>query len=113
VAAAARSAVEHARAGRGPVFLELLTYRFRAHSMYDPDRYRDKAEIAEWRKRDPIDLYVNRLREDGGLTDEDLAAMEVAVAAEIDAAVAAAEEGPLEPVEELTQFVYSEPRSAS
>jgi pyruvate dehydrogenase E1 component alpha subunit len=113
VAAAARSAVEHARAGRGPVFLELLTYRFRAHSMYDPDRYRDKAEIAEWRKRDPIDLYVNRLREDGGLTDEDLAAMEAAVAAEIDAAVAAAEEGPLEPVEELTQFVYSEPRSAS
>jgi pyruvate dehydrogenase E1 component alpha subunit len=113
VAAAARAAVDHARSGGGPVFLELRTYRFRAHSMYDPDRYRDKAEIAEWRKRDPIDVYAARLRGDGRLTDDDMAAMEAEAAAEIDAAVAAAEEAPLEPVEDLTRFVYSEPRSAS
>ena len=43
------------REGGGPHFLELRTYRFRAHSMYDPDLYRDKAEVEEWKKRDPID----------------------------------------------------------
>ena len=113
VATAARSAVDAVRSGGGPVFLELLTYRFRAHSMYDPDRYREKAEIARWRQRDPIDLYVARLRGEGRLTDDDLTAMETGVAAEVDDAVAAAEAGPLEPVEDLTRFVYSEPRSAS
>ncbi len=50
---AARRAVEEIRAGAGPHFLELRTYRFRAHSMYDPDRYRDKAEIESWRAARP------------------------------------------------------------
>jgi pyruvate dehydrogenase E1 component subunit alpha len=113
VAEAARSAVNSARTGGGPVFLELLTYRYRAHSMYDPDRYRDKAEIARWRQRDPIDAFVARLRADRRLTDEDLAAMETEIAAEIDAAVTAADAAPPEPVEDLTRFVYTEPRSAS
>jgi pyruvate dehydrogenase E1 component alpha subunit len=112
VAVAARAAVDAVRAGGGPVFLELLTYRFRAHSMYDPDRYRDKAEIARWRRRDPIDMYVARLRGDGQVTDAELAALESDIAAEIDAAVTAADAAPLEPVEDLTRFVYSEPRSA-
>ena len=52
---AASMAVEAVRAGQGPHFLELQTYRFRAHSMYDPERYRDKDEVARWRARDPID----------------------------------------------------------
>ena len=64
------------RDGGGPCFVELHTYRFRAHSMYDPDRYRDKAEIAQWRERDPLPALADRLRATGRLDDADLAAME-------------------------------------
>jgi pyruvate dehydrogenase E1 component alpha subunit len=105
---AVRTATDAIRGGAGPCFLELQTYRFRAHSMYDPDRYRDKAEIARWRKRDPIDLFVAQLRDAEELTDAQLAELEAAVTAEIDAAIAEAEAAPLEPVSDLTRFVYSE-----
>jgi pyruvate dehydrogenase E1 component alpha subunit len=107
-----RRAVDRIRNGGGPCFLELRTYRFRAHSMYDPDRYRDKAEIARWRERDPVDLLVRQLRADRELQGEDLDAMTAEVTAEIDLAVAAAESAPLEPVEDLTRFVYSEAKGA-
>jgi pyruvate dehydrogenase E1 component alpha subunit len=105
---AARRAVTAIRAGGGPVFLELRTYRFRAHSMYDPDRYRSREEIEAWRHRDPIDLFTARLAEEGLLTDEDREGIESDVAAEVDAAVAFAESGTLEPVPDLTRYVYSE-----
>ena len=62
------------RAGGGPHFLEMRTYRFRAHSMYDPDRYRDKAEIERWRERDPSTLLLDRTAGGGRLDDEDVAA---------------------------------------
>jgi pyruvate dehydrogenase E1 component alpha subunit len=109
---ASRRAVDRIRNGGGPCFLELRTYRFRAHSMYDPDRYRDKAEIARWRERDSVDLLVRQLRADRELQGEDLDAMTAEVTAEIDLAVAAAESAPLEPVEDLTRFVYSEAKGA-
>ena len=105
---ASHHAVDRIRNGGGPCFLELRTYRFRAHSMYDPDRYRDKDEIARWRQRDPIDLLVKELTEDGELTVEDVTAMTAEVDAEVDRAVEAAEAAPLEPVDDLTRFVYSE-----
>lgn len=105
---AARRAVDSARDGGGPCFLELRTYRFRAHSMYDADRYRDPAEIAAWRERDPIELLAAALGGDGELDDAGRDAIEADVAEEIDRAVAAAEAGPLEPVEDLTHFVTSE-----
>ncbi|HET6776037.1 MAG TPA: pyruvate dehydrogenase (acetyl-transferring) E1 component subunit alpha [Acidimicrobiales bacterium] len=108
VADAADRAVLHVRGGGGPVFLELRTYRFRAHSMYDPERYRSKDEVEAWRMRDPVGLLTERLRADGLLADEDLAAIEDETAAEIDAAVEAARAGTLEPVEDLTRFVTSE-----
>jgi pyruvate dehydrogenase E1 component alpha subunit len=108
VEAAARKAVELVRSTSGPMFLELQTYRFRAHSMYDPDLYRSKAEVEEWRRRDPIASLTARLRETGDLGDDALAEMERDIAAEIDDAVAFADAGALEPVEELTRFVYSE-----
>ena len=104
----ARHAVDQIRDGHGPVFLELRTYRFRAHSMYDPERYRDKEEVAQWRRRDPIDLLVSRLREDGLLDDARLDTMRADTLAAVDRATEAAEAAPLEPVEELTRFVYSE-----
>ncbi len=109
VRVAAQAAADAVRAGEGPYFLELSTYRYRAHSMYAPDRYRDKAEIARWRERDPIDLLVARMRADGQLTDADLAGLEAGVTAEIEAAIAAAEAAPVEPVADLTRFVHSEP----
>jgi pyruvate dehydrogenase E1 component alpha subunit len=106
---AARRAVDTARDGGGPCFLELRTYRFRAHSMYDADRYRDPAEIAAWRERDPVELLATALQATGELDDSMREAAETDVAAEIDRAVATAEAGPLEPVEDLTRFVRSEP----
>jgi pyruvate dehydrogenase E1 component alpha subunit len=105
---AARRAVTEIRAGGGPVFLELRTYRFRAHSMYDPERYRSKEEVDSWRARDPIVLLTTSLAEHGMLADDDVPSIEAEVAAEIDEAVAFAEAGTLEPVEDLTRFVYSE-----
>jgi pyruvate dehydrogenase E1 component alpha subunit len=105
---AARRAAAEVRDGDRPCFLELRTYRFRAHSMYDPDRYRTKEEIEAWRRRDPITVLEARLREAGETDDADLAAAEAEVAAEIDAAVAFAEAGSLEPITDLTRFVYSE-----
>lgn len=108
VVSAAARAVEAVRNGAGPHFLELLTYRFRAHSMYDPDRYRDKGEIERWRARDPISILADRLREAGALDDAGMRGIEDDVAAEIAAAVAFAEAGQPEPVADLTRFVTSE-----
>ena len=111
VEAATRRAAEAVRRGAGPYFLEYLTYRFRAHSMYDPDLYRTKDEIAQWKQRDPIPLFEARLREWGLLSDSDAARLEKEVEAEIAAAVKSAEDGPWEPVADLLKDV-STPRPA-
>jgi pyruvate dehydrogenase E1 component alpha subunit len=102
---AVRRAAERVRSGQGPFFLELRTYRFRAHSMYDPELYRNKDEVAHWKERDPIALFAARLRAEGLLTDAELAAIERGVAAEVERAVAFAEAGPWEPVEDLLKDV--------
>jgi pyruvate dehydrogenase E1 component alpha subunit len=98
---AARRAGDAVRETGEPRFLELRTYRFRAHSMADPDLYRTKAEIEEHKQRDPIHLFGARLREQGLLADEDLERLEAEIAKELDEAIAAAEAGPFEPVDEL------------
>jgi pyruvate dehydrogenase E1 component alpha subunit len=108
VEAAVRSAARAARKGGGPQFLELRTYRFRAHSMYDAELYRTKDEVGEWMHRDPIALFEARLRADGLLGDAELASLEREVAAELDAAVAEAEAGPWEPLDQLTRNLYAE-----
>ena len=108
VEAATRHAVDRIRAGEGPCFLELRTYRFRAHSMYDPELYRDKAEVSHWRERDPLELLTAAMRADDELDDDALESMTADARAEVDRAVDAAEDAPLEPVEDLTRFVYSE-----
>jgi pyruvate dehydrogenase E1 component alpha subunit len=105
---ATERAASAVRAGGGPHFLEFRTYRFRAHSMYDPELYRDKQEVEEWKKRDPIPAFIQRLKEEGLWQDEDWARMEQDVAQEIAQAIDFAEAGAWEPVEELTRFVYSE-----
>ena len=105
---ATRRAVAHVRRGAGPFLLELRTYRLRAHSTADPELYRGKEEVAEWKRRDPIALFTARLRETGLVSDADLAAVETAAAGAIDEAVREAEAGPWEPVEDLTRDVYTE-----
>lgn len=107
VQTAARRAVAMVRAGR-PCFLELRTYRFRAHSMYDPELYRDKAEVARWKERDPIALFRRRLEAAGALSGEDAERLEREAVATVDAAVAFAETGTLEPIETLTRHVYAD-----
>ena len=104
---AGRRAVELVRGSGGPVFLEAKTFRFRAHSMFDPDRYRDKAEVARWRERDPLLLQRQRLL-GVGVTENELEAVEARVVAELDAAVAFAEAGTDEPLEDLLRFVTTE-----
>lgn len=104
----ARRAVDAVRAGGGPHFLELRTYRFRAHSMFDPERYREKAEVERWMERDPIELLRSALEASGALTADEWSALQREVDDEVQAAIAFAEAGTLEPVEDLARFVYSE-----
>jgi TPP-dependent pyruvate/acetoin dehydrogenase alpha subunit len=101
---AVRDAAKVVRGG-SPYFLELRTYRFRAHSMADPDLYRTKDEIEHWKERDPIETFTALLQEAGLLADADVAGLETEVAAEIAGAVVEAEAGPWEPVEDLTKDV--------
>lgn len=113
VADSARRAVDAIRGGAGPHFLEARTYRFRAHSMFDPERYRDKAEVRQWRERDPIDTFTATLRDEGVVDDGVLTQMEEQIAAEVDDAVDFAENSPDEDVADLMQFVYSPTSTAA
>lgn len=110
---AARGAVESIRAGNGPHFLEARTYRFRAHSMYDPDRYRPKDEIEEWKRHDPITALGDHLRKAGLVDSAALDALEGEITAEIDSAVEAAEKAPEEPAETLLRHVTGDAQEAS
>jgi pyruvate dehydrogenase E1 component alpha subunit len=107
VEAAARRLADAVRGGFGPHFLECRTYRFRAHSMADPELYRTREEVETWKARDPIAGFVAALRRWDLVADADLAAVEAEVAAELDAAVREAESGPWEPVEELVADVQT------
>lgn len=104
---AVRQAVEAVRRGNGPYFLELQTYRFRAHSMYDAELYRSKDEVEKWKQRDPIRLFLNRMMEEGTLKDEDMKTLEADIAKEVNEAVAFAEVGLWEPVEDLLRDVHT------
>jgi pyruvate dehydrogenase E1 component alpha subunit len=104
VEAAARDAIAEARRG-GPVFLELETYRFRAHSMFDPERYRTKEEVEEWKRRDPIAAFSARMHAAGVLDAGDDDALAREADQEVADAVLFAEAGTWEPVEDLEKDV--------
>jgi len=108
VAEATEQAVEAVRADNGPYLVEYRTYRFRAHSMYDPELYRSKEEVEQWKQRDPITTFAARVEEDGLVGEDDVARIEADVAALVDEAVDAAEHGSPEPVTDLERLVYSE-----
>ena len=107
VEAAARRACDKIRTQGGPYFLENKTYRFRAHSMFDADLYRDKAEIEAWKTRGPIVTFLDKVKGDGLLDDADVEAIERGAAAQVTEAVAFAEQGEWEPVSDLTRDVYT------
>jgi pyruvate dehydrogenase E1 component alpha subunit len=90
-----------------PVFLEYKTYRFRAHSMFDPDLYRDKRELEEWKTRGPLHTFSARLKSEGKLTEEQFLALDAKVGEEVERAVAFAEAAAWEPVEDLGRDVYT------
>jgi pyruvate dehydrogenase E1 component subunit alpha len=112
VDAAAARAVAAVRTTGTPYLLECRTYRFRAHSMFDPELYRTKEEVEQWKKRDPIPMLISRMRQESLVNEQDIAMIEKDVAAEVDDAVAFADAGMLEPIDELTRFVYSERRTS-
>ncbi len=106
---AATAAAASVRSGEGPRFLELLTYRYRAHSMFDPDLYRDKAEIEAWKKRGPIHNLTNRLKAQGDLTEDDFPQLDADARAEVQRAVEFAEQGTLESTDDLLRYTLTEP----
>jgi pyruvate dehydrogenase E1 component beta subunit/2-oxoisovalerate dehydrogenase E1 component len=107
VEAAAMQALDHIRTTGQPVFLECRTYRFRPHSMFDAQLYRDKDEVETWRAKGPIVRFQTWLLVNGLIHEDEIAAIEAEVAAEIDEAVAFAEAGTWEPVETLTKDVMA------
>lgn len=112
VEAATRRALETIRETGKPYFLECRTYRFRPHSMFDAQLYREKAEIEEWCQKGPIVRFQGWLQQTGMAHDADIAAIEKEIAAEINAAVAFAEKAEWEPLEDLTRHVTAEERPA-
>jgi TPP-dependent pyruvate/acetoin dehydrogenase alpha subunit len=104
---AAQDAVSTVKRLSIPYFLELKTYRFRAHSMFDPQLYRSKSEVEQWKQHCPIVGFVEALRHAGELDDKSLAALEADVIQEVERAVAFAEAGTWEPIEDLERDVYT------
>jgi len=109
VEAAAMRAVDAIRERGRPYFIEAKTYRFRAHSMFDAQLYREKTEVQQWKQKGPLRRFVDWLTENELLHVDDLKRLEEEVAAEVAEAVAFAEAGEWEPVSELTRGVYAEP----
>lgn len=104
----AEAAIARARAGEGPTLIEALTYRFRGHSLADPDELRSKEEKEFWLKRDPIKKLGAYLVEQELATHEDLRAIEQKVQAIVEDAVAFAEESPEPQPEELYNYIFAD-----
>lgn len=94
-------AAEHCRAGKGPVFLEIRTYRYKGHSMSDPAKYRTKDEEKEYKEKDPIGMVEHKILKDKMADQEAIDKIKATVKAEIDACVEFSEESDFPGVEEL------------
>jgi len=106
---AANKAIKHVRAGKGPYFLELMTYRYRGHSMSDSNAYRAKTEERMWSGRDPVIMLRDRLIDSGALSLEEYKEMDTVILDEIeDEVIRFAAESPEPPVSEVEQFVLAE-----
>ncbi|MCX7605981.1 MAG: pyruvate dehydrogenase (acetyl-transferring) E1 component subunit alpha [Bacteroidia bacterium] len=103
---AMKRAAEHARSGKGPYFLEILTYRYRGHSMSDPAKYRTREEVEQYKEKDPIARLQSYLYESNLATPEEFDRIEEEIAAEVAEAVAFAEASPYPSAEQLYEDVY-------
>jgi pyruvate dehydrogenase E1 component alpha subunit len=103
---AVKGALPQVRGG-GPMFIEFRTYRFRAHSMFDAELYRDKSEVEQWKTRGPIHTFTARLKAQDSLSEDEFLALDARAQAEVEAAVAFAEAGTWEPVEDLLRDVLT------
>jgi pyruvate dehydrogenase E1 component alpha subunit len=99
-------ALRRAREDRQPVLVEAITYRFRGHSMADPEEYRTKEQVQEWQKRDPIATFGRRLVDEGVLDDDDLEEIDQRAIAAVDEAVAFADRSPHPEPESLYDDIY-------
>jgi pyruvate dehydrogenase E1 component alpha subunit len=108
VRGAAQRAVERARAGEGPTLLECLTYRFRGHSLADPDELRAEEEKEFWAKRDPIKKLANQMTEGNFAKEEELKNIEKKIDLEISESVKNALDAPEPPSDELTKYIWAE-----
>jgi pyruvate dehydrogenase E1 component alpha subunit len=97
-----REAIRRAREDRQPILVEAVTYRFRGHSMADPEEYRTKEQVAEWRKRDPINTFAERLE----LDEEETKRLDQAAIERVDQAVTFADKAKFPPPESLYDHIY-------
>lgn len=102
-----RQAINHTLAKQQPIFIEFRTYRFRPHSMFDPELYRSKEEVADWKKRCPIENKKAQLITAGFLTNELFQKIETDAQEELTTACEFAEQSPLETADDLMSFVYA------
>jgi pyruvate dehydrogenase E1 component alpha subunit len=105
---AVADAAQRVRSGEGPMFLEAICYRFRGHSMSDPEFYRHKDEVEHWRRLDPIKRLREQMLSEGVLTEDDFARMEESAGELAEAAARFADESPEPSIETLHDFVYKE-----
>jgi len=101
-----REAIQRAREERQPVLVEAMTYRFRGHSMADPEEYRTKDQVAAWRERDPIDAFAQQLVGAGAMEDGEHQRLDQEIVSRIDAAVGFADQSPFPPPESLYDHIY-------
>ncbi len=103
---AVKRAADRARAGEGPTFLEFKTYRYRGHSMSDPQKYRTKEEVEQWKMRDPLEMVRHRILTNGIATEADLDVIDAKVKEVVEASVKFAEESPYPEPEAAFEDVY-------
>jgi len=104
---AAKEAIEKARKGEGPTFIECKTYRLKGHGVYDQAKYRLKNEVEAWLKKDPIINFKKNLIELNVLSESNVKVIEEEIKRELDEAVAFAQNSPILPFEELKNYVYA------
>ena len=108
VAESVKEAVDRARKGDGPTFLEMKTYRYKGHSMSDAQKYRTKDEVAEYQKIDPITKVLDMIKKNKWATDKEIQAIQNQVKAIVKEAVDFAESSPFPSNDSLYQNVYAE-----
>ncbi|MFM7730272.1 MAG: pyruvate dehydrogenase (acetyl-transferring) E1 component subunit alpha [Flavobacteriales bacterium] len=106
VCEAIEQAAERARSGNGPTLLDIQTYRYKGHSMSDPQKYRSKEEVAEYQQKDPIEHVMTKIRSNKWMTEEELEAVDQEIKQVVEDSVKFAEESPLPTADELYKDVY-------